>query len=218
MIDAFSLLIFYDPVALAIVGGGTLLATAARGPAVDTVNAFRALPVLIRRPFEFGPARAELARAERVANVKGLLAVEPKLMADPDVTAGFNAVTDGATADEVERLLDDLRTARIDRHEVVHEFWAAAAEIAPAMGMVGTLVGLVQMFRSMDDPATIGGAMAIALLATLYGALIANLIAAPIGARLRRLACAEEKERRALVKPFRAFAERETPTKHARAA
>ncbi len=218
MIDASTLLIFYDPVALAIVGGGTLLATAARGPAVDTVNAFRALPVLVRRPFEFGPARAELARAERVANVKGLLAVEPRLMADPDVAAGFNAVTDGATADEVERLLDDLRTARIDRHEVVHEFWAAAAEIAPAMGMVGTLIGLVRMFRSMDDPATIGGAMAIALLATLYGALIANLIAAPISARLRRLARAEEKERRALVKPFRSFAERETPTKHARAA
>jgi chemotaxis protein MotA len=218
MIDPSSLLIFYDPVALAIVGGGTLLATAACGPIADTGNAFRALPVLFRRPFEFGLARAELARAERVANVKGLLAVEPKLMDDPDVSAGFGAVTDGATADEVERLLGNLRAARAARHGIVQDYWAAAAETAPAMGMVGTLVGLVKMFRSMDDPATIGGAMAVALLATLYGALIANLIAAPISARLCRLARAEDKERRALVKPFRAFAERETPIKHAKAA
>lgn len=218
MIDASTFLIFYDPTALAIVGGGTLLATAARGPIADTASAVRALPVLFRRKFEFGIARAELARAERVANVKGLLAVEPRLMGDPDVAAGFNAVTDGATADEVERLLNDLRDARAGRHEVVQDFWAAAAETAPAMGMVGTLIGLVKMFRSMDDPASIGGAMAIALLATLYGALVANLIAAPISARLRRLARAEEQERRALVKPFRAFAERETPIKHAKAA
>ena len=84
--------------------------------------------------------------------------------------------------------------------------------------MVGTLIGLVRMFRSMDDPATIGAAMAIALLATLYGALFANLIAAPIGARLARLSRAEDKERQALVKPFRAFAARETPLKRNRAA
>lgn len=218
MIDASTFLIFYDPVALAIVGGGTLIATAARGPIGDTVNAIRALPVLIRRGFAFGDARAELAGAERVGQAKGLLAVPPDLLRDPDVAAGFQAVTDGATADEVERLLDRLREARLARHDVVQDFWAAAAETAPAMGMVGTLIGLVRMFRSMDDPAAIGGAMAIALLATLYGALFANLIAVPISARLRRLSLAEARERHALVQPFRAFAERETPIKHSRAA
>ena len=218
MMDASALLTFFDPVALAIVGGGTLLATAARGPLADTVNAIRALPVLVRRPFDFGPARAELARAERVAHAKSLLAIDSQLLRDPDVAKGVEAVADGATADEVEQLLIRLRQDRDERHAVVQDFWAAAAEAAPAMGMVGTLVGLVRMFRSMDDPATIGGAMAIALLATLYGALFANLIAAPIAARLRRLARAEENERRALVKPFRAFAMRETPIKRSRAA
>ena len=96
MIDASTFLIFYDPVALAIVGGGTLLATAARGPIADTINAVRALAVLFRRPFEFGDARAELAEAERVGHARGLLAVPPGLMRDPDVVAGFAAVTDGA--------------------------------------------------------------------------------------------------------------------------
>jgi chemotaxis protein MotA len=218
IIDTSTLLVFFDPVALAIVGGGTLLATAARGPLADTLNAIRALPVLVRRPFDFGPARAELAGAERVAHAKSLLAVDSQLLKDPDVARGVEAVADGATPDQVEDLLDRLREERLDRHAVVQDFWAAAAEAAPAMGMVGTLVGLVKMFRAMDDPATIGGAMAIALLATLYGALFANLVAAPIAARLRRLARAEENDRRALVRPFRAFAARETPIRRNRAA
>lgn len=218
MTDASTLLIFFDPVALAIVGGGTLLATAARGPIGDLVNAMRALPALGRRPFDYDPARAELAGVERVAHAKSLLAIDPKVLKDPDVLKGVEAVADGATADQVEELLGRLRQARMERHMIVQDFWAAAAEIAPAMGMVGTLIGLVRMFRSMDDPSTIGGAMAIALLATLYGALFANLVASPIAARLRRLSCAEEMDRRALIKPFRAFADRETPLKRSRAA
>jgi chemotaxis protein MotA len=218
MIDASAFAVFYDPVALAIVGGGTLLATAARGPLRDTLNALRALPVLVRRPFDFEPARAELAGAERVATARSLLAIDSHLLKDSDVARGVEAVADGAGPDQIEQLLNGLRLERQERHAIVHDFWSAAAEAAPAMGMVGTLIGLVRMFRSMDDPATIGGAMAIALLATLYGALFANLIAAPIAARLARLSRAEEKERRALVKPFRAFAAREKPAVRSRAA
>ncbi|NNM77064.1 biopolymer transporter ExbB [Sphingomonas sp. ID1715] len=207
MID---LSVFFDPLALAIVGGGTLLATAARGPLGDTVAALRALAVLVRSPFEVGPARAELAKAERVA-VRDLLATESLPLRDQDVRLGVEAVADNATPDQVAALLDSLCAARCERHLVVQEFWAAAAETAPAMGMVGTLIGLVRMFGSMDDPATIGSAMAVALLATLYGALFANLVAAPIAARLRRLSRAEELERRKLVTPFRTFAARVAP-------
>lgn len=204
---------FFDPLALGIVGGGTLLATAARGPLSDSWNAFRALPALVRPAFDVGAVRAELAQAERVAGAKSLLAVEALPVGDRDVREGLEAVLASATPDQVEALLDQLREARAERHAVVQEFWTAAAETAPAMGMVGTLVGLVDMFRSMDDPASIGAAMAVALLATLYGALFANLVAAPIGARLRRLSRAEELERRKLVQPFRAFTARVAPRK-----
>jgi chemotaxis protein MotA len=202
---------FYDPLALGIVGGGTLLATAARGPLRDTATAFRALPVLWRKPFDFAPARAELAGAERIATAKSLFAIDSQLMRDPDVAEGVEAVLGGDGPDAVEAKLDQLREARLERHRVAQDWWAAAAEAAPALGMVGTLIGLVRMFRAMDDPATIGGAMAVALLATLYGALFANLVAAPIAARLRRLSRTEDLERRALVQPFRAFAARELP-------
>ena len=79
------------------------------------------------------------------------------------------------------------------------------------MGMVGTLIGLAAMFATMNDPQRIGGAMAIALLATLYGALFANLIAQPIAMRLRRAARIEAFERTRIVAPLAALAAREAP-------
>lgn len=79
------------------------------------------------------------------------------------------------------------------------------------MGMVGTLIGLVKMFLSMNDPSAIGGAMAVALLATLYGALVASLVAMPVAARLRRMARNEAFERTRLEAPLMAMAAREAP-------
>ncbi len=70
------------------------------------------------------------------------------------------------------------------------------------MGLVGTILGLVQMFATMTDPARIGAAMAVALLATLYGALLANLVALPIASRLKRLARAEAVQRVRLAAPL----------------
>lgn len=205
--------LFYlvDPLALAIVGGGTLVATAARGPIADTRAALAAIAPALRRPYDVDAARAELATAERLSQAKGVLAVDAHTIRDADVAAGVEAVAAGAGADSVETLLAARRAARRERHMIVHDWWTAAAETAPAMGMIGTLFGLVRMFQAMDDPAAIGHAMAIALLATLYGAILANLFAAPIAARLQRLSRAEEDARRQLVKPFRAYAVREAP-------
>lgn len=206
--DAATLL---DPVALAIVAGGTLAATALRGPFADTAAAFRALPLLFGGRFDYGRARAELAGAERVVGTRGPLAADPLAIRDPDVAAIVEAVAAGADPDSVERLLAARRAARRERHMIVQDWWAAAADAAPAMGMVGTLFGLIRLFREMTDPAAIGAAMAVALLATLYGAVLANLVATPIAARLQRLSRAEEEARAALVPPARAFAARERP-------
>ncbi|WP_430635373.1 MotA/TolQ/ExbB proton channel family protein [Sphingomonas hankookensis] len=87
----------------------------------------------------------------------------------------------------------------------------AVAELAPLLGMIGTLVGLVRMFMAMTDPAAIGQAMAVALLSTLYGALLAALVGMPIAGRLRRLARAEAFERARLEAPLVALARRERP-------
>jgi chemotaxis protein MotA len=206
-----TLSVLFDPLALAIVVGGTLVATAARGPVGDTVAALAAIRPALRRRFDAEAARAELAIAERLSQARGVLAVDAETIRDADVAAGVEAVVGGAGPDAIEHLLAARRAARRERHMIVHDWWTAAAETAPAMGMIGTLFGLVRMFQAMDDPATIGHAMAIALLATLYGAILANLFAAPLAARLQRLSRAEEDARRRLVKPFRAYAAREAP-------
>ncbi|MDV3182666.1 MAG: MotA/TolQ/ExbB proton channel family protein, partial [Candidatus Phytoplasma australasiaticum] len=77
------------------------------------------------------------------------------------------------------------------RHAAVHAFWGAAADAAPAMGMIGTVIGLIRIFGAMDDPTAIGPGMALALATTLYGMVVANLVAGPIAARLERLSGAE---------------------------
>lgn len=202
---------FLDPVALALVGGGTVLATILRTPARDLARGVAALRTLPRRRFSAEPLLHQLAAQARIAQRHGVIALDRSVITDSDLAAGIAAVVDGATPAAVTTLLDERRHARIERHGAAADVWAGAAEAAPAMGMIGTLIGLAAMFATMTDPTAIGGAMAVALLATLYGALTANLIAQPIAHRLRTAARAEAMERARLVAPLAALAERETP-------
>jgi len=202
---------FLDPVALAIVGGGTLLATALRTPLGDLARAVAALRVLGRRRFSADALLEQIAAQDRIARRHGAMALDRSVIADPDVAAGIAGVVDGFAPEAIAAELDRYRRARIERHLSAAECWTGAAETAPAMGMVGTLIGLVVMFTRMSDPAAIGAAMAVALLATLYGALLANLVALPIAVRLRAAARVEAVERQRLIAPLIALATREAP-------
>ena len=202
---------FLDPLALALVGGGTLLATWLRAPARDVARAVRALATLRRPRFAAAPLLEQVAAQAKIARRHGTMALDRSRIADPDVAAAVAAIVDGAAPDDVAQLLDQLRDARARRHIAAADVWAGMAETAPGMGMVGTLVGLVAMFARMDDPAAIGSAMAVALLATLYGALIANLVAQPVAVRLRGAARIEAGERQRLVAPLASLARQEAP-------
>lgn len=200
---------FLDPAALVIVGGGTALATVLRTPARDLGRALHAVTTLARRRFTAEPLLAQLAALSRIAQRHGVLALDRSVITDPDVAAGIARIVDGAP--ETERLFAEAQAARAARHAAAAEVWAAAAETAPAMGMVGTLIGLARMFAEMDSSAAIGAGMGVALLATLYGALAANLLFMPIAARLRAAARVEAAERARLDAPLAALARRETP-------
>lgn len=206
---------FLDPVALAIVVGGTLLATLLRAPLGDGGRAIAALATLGRRRFDAAPLLGQIAALGRIARRHGVVALDRSVITDPDLAAAVAAIVDGAAPDDVAALIREARRVRIERHVAAADLWVAAAEAAPAMGMVGTLVGLARMFASMSDPAAIGSAMAVALLATLYGAVLANLVLAPIAARLRAAARIEAAERARLDAPLVALAERERPRGHA---
>jgi chemotaxis protein MotA len=205
MIDLF------DPVAGVLVVGGTLLTAVLRAPGRDVGRAVVALRTLPRGRFAADALLGQIAAQTRIAERHGVLQLDRAVIADADIAAAMAAIVDGRPADQIAELLRYRRRSRAERHAAAADVWAGAAEAAPAMGMIGTLVGLAGAFATMTDASAIGAAMAIALLATLYGALLANLVAAPIAARLRTLARAESFERARLEAPLVALAVRETP-------
>jgi chemotaxis protein MotA len=215
---AFAPGIFLDPLAIGIVLGGTAASLVLRNQLRDVGRAFAALRTLWRKPFDAAPLLSQTAALERIAKRHGVLSLDRSVIEDPDMAAAVQAAVDGSTPDQVTAIVGARIDARADRHRAAIEVWTGAAEAAPAMGLIGTILGLVQMFAAMTDPDTIGAAMAVALLATLYGALLANLIAMPIASRLKRLARSEAGERQRLVAPLAALAKLERARKRELAA
>ncbi|KZZ13833.1 flagellar motor protein PomA, partial [Oleiphilus sp. HI0080] len=121
----------------------------------------------------------------------GLLALEGKEISNDFLKRGIGLLIDGHEADVVRNLLVKDKNQAVDRHKVGSRVWEALGDVAPAMGMIGTLIGLVAMLSNMDDPKSIGPAMAVALLTTLYGAMLANMVAIPFADKLK-LRMAEE--------------------------
>ncbi len=114
----------------------------------------------------------------------GLLALEGKELSSDFLQGGIQLLVDGHDPDVVKTLLSKDKDKAVERHSLGSDIFAALGDVAPAMGMIGTLVGLVAMLSNMDDPKSIGPAMAVALLTTLYGAMLANMVAIPIADKL----------------------------------
>ena len=123
----------------------------------------------------------ELADAARKG---GLLSLEGKEVSNPFLESGIQLLVDGHDPEVVQALLLKDMKKTVERHESGAGIFQALADVSPAMGMIGTLVGLVAMLSNMSDPKSIGPAMAVALLTTLYGAIIANMVASPIADKL----------------------------------
>ncbi len=121
---------------------------------------------------------AEKARRE------GPLALDNLEIDDPFLKKGAQFVADGYEAAFIKESLELERDQNLKQLDEGQRIYKAIGDAAPAFGMIGTIVGLVQMLSNMEDPSTIGPAMAVALLTTLYGAVIANLIALPIADKL----------------------------------
>ena len=95
-------------------------------------------------------------------------------------------VVDGSKSDEIERVMTRKVNAMAVRHAKAAGVLRKAADVSPAMGLIGTLVGLVQMLGQLDDPSTIGPSMAVALLTTFYGAVLSNMVFSPLASKLER--------------------------------
>ena len=114
----------------------------------------------------------------------GFLALEEAVITNSFMQKAVDMLVDGHDGDVVRNALEKDITLTEERHKTGIGIFKAMGDVAPAMGMIGTLVGLVAMLSNMDDPKSIGPSMAVALLTTLYGAVIANMIAIPMADKL----------------------------------
>jgi chemotaxis protein MotA len=131
----------------------------------------------------------QLAKLAEVARRDGMLALEEKLeeIDDRFLQLGLQLLIDGADEDVVRDTMDIELAATDERHKTAINFYKGLGGYAPTFGMVGTVIGLINMLGNLTDPSELGKGMALALLTTLYGVLIGNLLFNPIAARLERL-------------------------------
>ena len=177
--------VFINTPSLLIVLGGTTLVVMMKfslkqflGAGVVAVKAFvHKAP----DPLELIAKAVELAQTSRQG---GLLSLENAEVPNEFMKTGINMIVDGHEPDMVRSVLTKDLTLTVQRHMTGKNIFKAIADVGPAMGMIGTLIGLVQMLAKMDDPKQIGPAMAVALLTTLYGAILANVIAMPVADKL----------------------------------
>jgi len=202
---------FLAPAPLLIVLLGALAIAAAQTGTHTAARAFAALGPLVRaRPDDDrDQARALLFRVEAVMHLHGLARADRLRAAHPFVAQALNRLANAVDTDHFALWIDQAIADRRARHAQVVAFWNACADAAPAMGMAGTIIGLIGMFAGMRDPATIGPAMALALLTTLHGMILANMIAGPIANRLAGLSERELAWQRALADRIIAIARRE---------
>jgi chemotaxis protein MotA len=212
--------VFFDPASFLLVLGGTLTAILARRSADDFVDHLRALQVIVQRnAFTLPPLAARLESWARTTRREGALALEPALDKEnnPFLRHALMLLIDGANEDSLHAALR-TRVANIQAHQDrVAATWEDWLIVAPAMGMIGTLIGLVQMLNTVQNTALLGQGMALALLTTLYGAFLANVIAGPVASKLRLKYEAEREWCEAVITGFCGMARGESPRRIANA-
>lgn len=119
-----------------------------------------------------------------LARKNGLLALESVEINNGFMKKGIQYLVDGLDGEVVRSTLVKEKNKAVERHDIGQRIFKAIGDVGPAMGMIGTLIGLVQMLSAMDDPKSIGPSMAVALLTTLYGAMLATMFALPIADKL----------------------------------
>ena len=155
-------------------------------------------------------ARAAMLKIDQVAQLRGLACTDRVKTADPFLARAARKLANSDRPEQFEIWAAQALADRARRHASARNVWLSIADTAPALGMAGTILGLIGMFAAMDDPAKLGPAMALALLTTLYGVVIANLIAAPVASRLTDLSERELAWQQETVDRMLAIARRET--------
>ena len=185
--------LFFDPLAFSLVVGGTAFVTWISATGKDGGRGFAALiPFFRARPMrDAETADRAVRRIQHLSQYKGTICADRVKTPVDFVHRAACRLADAERAEAFATWAREEMEDRRARHAAVIRLWRHAAEIAPAMGMIGTVIGLIAMFAHMNDPAAMGPGMAVAMLTTLYGLVLAFGICGPVAARLQRLSDAE---------------------------
>jgi chemotaxis protein MotA len=192
---------FYDVHAIIIIFGGSFAATLIRFPLSSILHG---IPLGMRYVFTMRRLTQrdlvdEIARLAEISRKQGPLGLEKVEIEDSFLAKGVRYVADGYDANFIREALQRDRETFLTHLDEGQKIYRAIGDCAPAFGMVGTLIGMVQMFANMTDPSKLGPFMAIALLATLYGAVVANLLCLPIADKLHGKLADEEINRTLMI-------------------
>jgi chemotaxis protein MotA len=195
------LVIFFDLTSMIIVGFGSVFILGVAFPSTEIKRMFKVL----KKAFTTQPRKAEelltlMRQMSTRARREGVLALEDVARTQDDefLKRGIQMVVDGHDPEAIEEVLYSELDKIEERHTNGAKIFEYIGQASPALGMIGTLIGLVQMLQNMEDPSAIGPAMAVALLTTFYGSCIANVFAIPIAEKLKKRS-AEELAEKALI-------------------
>lgn len=203
---------FIDLPSVLIVLGGTFAVTTA---CFSFKEVYKAFGLILKTIFyhQEDPATAahKIIQMAEEARKNGVLALQGMTGGNSLLSRGIGMVVDGMEPDTAERILRQDIQARMERHQRGVSILRKASEISPAMGLIGTLIGLVQMLGNLDDPSSIGPAMAVALLTTLYGATLAYVVLQPLASKLERNSQEELLTEQVYMKGVACIGKRENP-------
>ncbi|AWN53013.1 MotA/TolQ/ExbB proton channel family protein [Methylobacterium sp. 17Sr1-1] len=186
MIDGGNFAAYFDKHAVIVIFGGATAATMLRFPFSVIVHG---VPMGLRYAFNMRAIRPrelidEITKIADVVKRQGPMAIENLEISDPFLAQGVRYIADGYDREFIRDTMERDRDNFLMHLDEGSKVYRAFGDCAPAWGMIGTILGMVTMFANMSDPSKLGPAMATALLATLYGALIANMITLPIADKL----------------------------------
>ncbi|MBT3505978.1 MAG: flagellar motor protein PomA [Piscirickettsiaceae bacterium] len=205
-------LVFINAPSLMIVFGGTIAVVMMRFNLGQFLGAFKtAGKAFMHKSETTEELIASVIELATVARKEGLLALEGREINNPVLQAGITMLVDGHEPGVVRSSLTTEMNETVARHSIGQAIFKAMGDAGPAMGMIGTLVGLVQMLSNMSDPKSIGPAMAVALLTTLYGAMLANMFALPISDKLALRSTEEQMNKNIIIMSVLGIQEGQNP-------
>jgi chemotaxis protein MotA len=209
-----SIVWFINPPALILVVGGSITVVFFSCP-TDVIKRILSIgkKCFFHKAHSIEKLIEDMVKYAEIARRDGIMSLEntTKDIDDPFIVRGIQMAVDGTDPELIEQIMNNELDNLTERHGVGRGLFESLGRYAPAFGMIGTLVGLVIMLMNMDDPSKIGPGMAVAILTTLYGAIIANAVALPMADRLQRRSNEEVLYRMIIIKGVMAIQSGDNP-------